>query len=635
MNRQITATTTGSHTRKRIREYRPQWLASILVLSLLLFTGCNQQANDNTPQTNTENNGEVIIGLTDAEGDFTSYTVDVTSITLTKANGAIVNVLPLTTRVDFAQYTEMTEFLTAAMVPNGAYVKGVMSLDYSSADIEVENAAGDSVKVASIKDSDGNSITQLDVAVHLEGRNKLVIVPGVPAHITFDFDLNASNKVEFDSSGNAAITVEPFLLADVAMDRPKVHRVRGPLADVDVLAGKFDVIIRPFHHRVANDRRFGSLTVRTNEDTVYEINDESYVGSSGLSVLDTLPQFTATIVIGDLKLNPRRFVAREVYAGSSVPGGELDVARGTVIARAGNVLTMKGATLIRSDGSVIFNDVVQISVADSTRVKKQLSMLEHNIDEISVGQRISVFGTLTDTSINNLQLDASNGLVRMHLSTLRGTTIPSVSIPEVQQPLLVDLQSINGRRIALYDFTGTGVDAANDADPADYTIDTGSIDVSGIVTSTPVKVLGFVTPFGSSPADFEANTVIDLTAVPAIMTMNWAPETANPFAATSSGSLILNSDGVGLFHHVGRGGVVKDLLTLAAAPQIQAPTDGEGLFEIKQGGTRQLHTSFSSFVTDLETRLASGANMKRIAAVGLFNDAEVVMTSSLISVMMK
>ena len=55
-----------------------------------------------------------------------------------------------------------------------------------------------------------------------------------------------------------------------------------------------------------------------------------------------MPAFTATVVLGDLKFNPRRFVAREVYAGSSVAGGEQDVVTGNVIRRDGNTLTIKG-----------------------------------------------------------------------------------------------------------------------------------------------------------------------------------------------------------------------------------------------------------------------------------------------------
>lgn len=611
-------------------------LAGVLLAGLMLIltlAGCNQTSSDSG--SGDGGDGQVVIGLTDAKGDFSSYTVDVTALTLTKANGAVVNVLPLTTRVDFAQYTDMTEFLTAAMVPNGVYVKGTLSLDYSDADIRVENEAGDSVKAGTIQDSDGNPITTLDVSIQLEGRNKLVIAPGIPAHITFDFNLDASNKVEFADSTSATVTVEPFLVADAELQAPKTHRLRGPLSNVDVAASEFSVIMRPFHQPIANDLRFGSLTVKTSEDTLFEINDESYAGSAGLTVLDTLPRLTAMIVIGDLKFNPRRFEAREVYAGSSVPGGDMDVVKGTVMARSGDVLSVKGATLIRTDGSVIFNDMVQVTVSDSTRVKKQLSMLEHNIGEISVGQRISVFGSLTNDSVDDLQMDASAGLVRMKVTTLRGTRVNVVSIPE-NPPFVMDLQSIDGRRTALFDFSGTGADSSNDADPAYYEINTGSlVGLPAILAGTPVKAYGFVTPFGSAPSDFDAVSVVDLTSIPAIMTMNWAPETTAPFLATSAESLTLNFDGVGLFHHVGRGGVVQDLADLTGDPQILAPADGSGVFEIRQGGTRQWHSDFATFVTDLETRLADGGAMKRIAARGMFNDDNVSITANLIVVVMK
>ena len=76
-----------------------------------------------------DNCGSVYIGLTDADGDFLTYAVDVLSLTLERSNGAVVETLPLATRVDFAQYTDLTEFLTAATVPPGTYVGGQIRLD--------------------------------------------------------------------------------------------------------------------------------------------------------------------------------------------------------------------------------------------------------------------------------------------------------------------------------------------------------------------------------------------------------------------------------------------------------------------------------------------------------------------------
>ncbi|NOZ54665.1 MAG: DUF4382 domain-containing protein [Gammaproteobacteria bacterium] len=601
-------------------------LVCLLAVSLVLV-GCSQ-----SDDVSEENASELVIGLTDAKGDFVTYTVDVTSITMVKANGAVVQVLPLTTRVDFAQYTELTEFLTAAMVPHGVYVQAIMSLDYSNADIWVEDDNGDAVKVESIQDVDGNPIVTLDASVRLEGRNKLVISNGSPAHITLDFDLEASNRVVFDTAGIPTQIVAPFLLADVELTKPKPHRLRGPLASVDLDDSSFDIIIRPFRHRHRDDRRFGTLKVVTNDATVYDINNDSYIGAEGLRTMNSLPLLTATVVIGDLKLNPRRFMAREVYAGSSVPGGTLDVVNGTVLARTGNRLTVRGATLIRADGSVIFNDRVNVTVADSTRVKKQLSTKKHDISEISVGQKVSIFGELTDNRIDSTHVDASEGVVRMKVTKLYGTSMVDSAL--VSPYFMMNLQRINRTRISQFDFTGTGIDAANDADSGNYEVDTGAMDLSDITNNLAVKAFGFVTPFASAPADFVATTLVDLTKLPAVLTLNWKPETTVPFDAMTENSVTLSLRGAALFHHVGRGGAVVDLSTLNIAPVIQANEFSRGLFEIRERASRQLHTSFYNFIDDIEKRLDNGSAMKRIVVTGFFDDATATLTTNAVEVVM-
>lgn len=155
-----------------------RWLNVGLLAGLLLMaglSGCGGKG-DNTAVNEVE--GELSIALTDAEGDFVSYTVDVVSLTLTKANGTVVETLPVKTRVDFAQYTDMTEFLTITTIPPGVYVKGSLVLDYSNAEISVENAEGQPVTVngADIKDKDGQVVDSMSMSVKLEGKNHLTIV---------------------------------------------------------------------------------------------------------------------------------------------------------------------------------------------------------------------------------------------------------------------------------------------------------------------------------------------------------------------------------------------------------------------------------------------------------------------------
>ena len=155
-----------------------QLLRSFLVLFAIVtmttaLPGCNQNDDNNS----TNETGELTIGLTDAP---------VVSLTLTKANGAVVETVPVATRVDFAQYTEMTEFLTAATVPSGFYVKATLTLDYSNADIRVEDDNGDAVPVRVIQDEQGSAIGEMELSVRLEGLRALLIAPGIPAHLTLD-----------------------------------------------------------------------------------------------------------------------------------------------------------------------------------------------------------------------------------------------------------------------------------------------------------------------------------------------------------------------------------------------------------------------------------------------------------------
>jgi len=489
-------------------------ISMVILVPILSACGGGGSSSDN-------GSGDVLIGLTDAKGDFATYTVDVVSLTLTKQNGQIVETLPLNTRVDFARYTDLTEFLTAATIPNGVYVKGTMTLDYSNADIQVEDANGSAVPVGIIVDSNGDPLTQLVASVSLKGKNSLPVAPGIPASLTLDFDLNRSNTVVFDVNEVPTITVTPLLVAEVNGKAPKRHRVRGPLKDVDVANQRFSIFMHPFRNKITTGaRHFGTLNVNVDSNTIYEINGDGYTGDAGLAELALQSAKTAMIARGVIQFAPRRFVAREVYAGSSVPGGTLDVVHGSVMARNGDVLTVRGATLIRNDGSAQFNDTVTVLLDNSTIVRKQLSPDLFAISDISVGQRITVFGTASVDNNNALTLDATNGYARMLVSVVRGTVITVAHIPEnpPQYPFVLDALTINGRNVALYDFTGTGTDSANDTQANFYEVDNGTLDTSVFAPNTNVSVGGFVTPFASAPADFSAQTIVGPIAAIGILT---------------------------------------------------------------------------------------------------------------------
>src|SRR5256885_290044 len=459
----------------------------------------------------TDEEGVVAIGLTDAPGDFLTYTVDVTSLTLTKADDTGVQTLPQRTRVDFARSVDLTEFVRAVTIPAGSYVSATLNVDYTNADIRVDDGTGAPVAVplANIRDTQNRQVTTLPMKVTLDNARQLVIAPLVSSLLDLDFNLAASNLVDMSGPAGPVGTVNPLLVADVNPDRPKPHRIRGPLDAVDTQAGSFTLILRPFNLLQGDHGRVAFLT---NSNTTYEINQTSFQGSAGLTALSQQPRFTATVAVGTLDLTTRRFIATEVLAGSSVPFGTSDVLTGNVISRSSSTtFVVKGAELVRSNGTLIFRDTVTVTVdSGTTKVIKQGTTGTFATGDISVGQRVTVLGNLTSATVGSTTLDASSGLVRLLITQLNGS-VNSASPGTVA----MKVDRIDGRPIALFNFTGTGP-TGNDANPNSYQVATGTLDLTNIRPNTPLKVHNFIRTFGQTTTtnDFSAITLINITNAP-------------------------------------------------------------------------------------------------------------------------
>jgi hypothetical protein len=271
------------------------------------------ECNPSDPATVSEC-GTVIIGLTDADGDFLSYAVDVLSLELEKRNGAIVEVLPNSTRVDFAQYVDLTEFISVATVPPGDYVAGKIRLDYSNAEVFVEESG--SAKATTVVDEKGNALGQTELNIRLAERDHLVVLKGRPALLTLDFDLDASHIVDTEPMP-AIATAEPFIVAEIDPVDTKDIRVRGRLIEANVEDMYYTVALRPFHD-AAHD--FGRMKVNVTNRTDFEVNEQAFVGAEGLRALAAAGQGTLTVAKGTLNVAEREFTADFVLAGTSVPG---------------------------------------------------------------------------------------------------------------------------------------------------------------------------------------------------------------------------------------------------------------------------------------------------------------------------
>lgn len=564
--------------------------------------------------------GTVIIGLTDADGDFLNYTVDVGSIELETADGRVVEVLPRNTRVNFTDYVDLTELVAAAVVPPATYVAGSITLDYTDAEVMVE-AAG-AAKQAVVTDLDDNELGLTTLKIQLSNRDRLVVSKRRTHLLQLDFDLAASHEVDIVPTPARAAS-EQFIVAEVHPVDEKTIRVRGPLLSVDEADMSYTVAVRPFHDRAGD---FGRFKVNVTGDTEFEVDGAMRVGAEGLRALNAAGQGTPTVAKGTLTTNDRTFTADIVLAGSSVPGSDHDAIVGNIIRRDGNFLTIRGATIIPRDAAtdrrVHFHDDVVVEVGPDTKVfKENYRQSDLTIDALSIGQRVTVRGTqptpTTDALAPQILFDATRGAVRMHVTHLSG--IVNMTVPGQTD---ITLHSIDRRRVGIFDFTGTGPSRDLDADPDNYEIATGNLTLSDLAAGRPIIAYGFPTAFGMAPPDFEGRTLIDYSDVRSALGVGWGKEgTVAPFTRIGTDGLVLDNENedIDQRHYIKQGPVLIDLTTLDANTTIVPRETGRMLFSIKSRDSLRLYSDFADFANDLMDSLDGSTTARSMYAYGKYD----------------
>ncbi len=574
------------------------------------------ECNPDDPATHAEC-GMVIVGLTDADGDFVNYTVDVLSLELETANGRIVETLPRKTRINFTDYVDLTEIVSAAMLPPATYVAGTIRLDYAAAEVFVEENGA--AREAVVKDMDGNILGQTELKIRLSNRDQLRITKGRAALLQLDFDLDASHVVDLVPVP-AEASSEQFIIAEVSPVDEKNIRVRGPLVEVSEDDMTYTVAIRPFHDR---DGDFGRMKVHVTDDTEFEVNEELYVGAAGLRALGATGRGTATVAGGTLDVQNREFTATRVLAGSSVPGIDKDAVVGNVIARDGNFLTVRGATIVPSDRRAHFHDDVVVEIGPDTKVFRDGHRhRDLGIEAISVGQRVTIRGIqggtpTTDANAPQILFDATAGAVRMHPTRLIGV-VNSVMPGQTD----ITLHAIDRRRATIFDFSGTGKSAEQDADPGNYEVGTGNLLLADFAAGKPIVAKGFPSAFGMAPPDFYGRTVIDYTDVRSVLGFAWGSAgTLAPFVSSGPDGLVIDTsnEDTGVRHHVKQGPVLIDLTDLDSDVTIVPRASDRKAFYIKTSDSLRMYSDYDDFIEDLNASLDGATAARSMHASGKYD----------------
>ncbi len=610
------------------------------VAGTLALAGCgggSGMSSATAPAPASQKSGTALVSITDAPGDFVSYMVNVVSLKLTRSDGTVVETLPATTQVDFANLVNLSEIISARQVPEGSYTAASMTLDYSGATIVIDNGAGGiTVPAANLINGTTNAPlvspnSQLTLSLQLPAGQPLVITAGTVSNFALDFNLAASNTVAptgitaTTPASGVTVTVNPVLSASLAPDASKQIRVRGPL--VSVGSGSYVINLRPFND---NQDDGDQVTVNVAATTTYTINGTAYTGAAGLTALAALPAGTLTAASGTFDVASKTFTATAVYAGTSVPGAGLDSVEGTVTARSGNVLTLsRGMFVGRDDDGGEYASSVAVTVATTTTVTEDGQSGTFGVQNISVGQHLQVFGTAGTDASGNRTLDASQGSARLMLTSLTGQVVSSGA-----GSVTLALQSLGGQPATAFDFTGTGSSSANDASAANYVVTVPTaLALPALTQGEPVSFTGFVTPFGSAPPDFGAVTFVDYSNTAAKLLVEFT-ESGNPapFAAPLSASNVAvtqatlqAADRASLIigYQIQNAASLPNGVTFVADASATNPQ-----FSIVHHESESIDTftSFTDFVTALTTDLNGKTAAQELAAEGPFDSTKGVMS---------
>ncbi len=548
------------------------------------------------------------VTLSDSPGDFTSYIVNVDSVTLTRSDGIVVTALATVETVDFTKLGNIEELWGSATIPIGTYVSATIVLDYTGAVLSVMN---NGVPVqAKVVDTGGTPVTTQSITVIFDPANQLVIAPTYATtaaqRLAIDLDLAASTAAVYLAQSPPLVVVKPFMTIAIAPPDTKPIRIRGPLINSNVTLGTYTVYERPFHDAVDN---LGSLTLFTTPSTIFTTNGVVLQGTPGLTQLSQSSAGT-TVTAAYTTYQPTatptatagKFTALYVIAGSTLEDVYTSGLEGDVIARSGNTLTLQGSTLTLNDGVSTYNVAnAEVILGPATLVTADGTLLTAlNYTDVAVGQHIVARG-IYSLSGTTVVLDATGnsatntGSVRLVPTHLWGSLVAAGA-----GGLDLDLQTINDWPVADYNFAGNGTSAATEPLAAAFAVDTGSLALPTTVAGSPLWIDGLFAPFGSAPPAFNATSVNDESSVqtagtsptsptplscgqanfdcqPASMRVYWAGGgTSTPFSTLSAAEMVVN-----LANPEEYGGIIRigpesiDLHSLAASPVIiptTAPT---------------------------------------------------------------
>ena len=556
----------GGHLLARTRLF-------LLVALLGLLGACSSST--------TLHPGTVVVTMSSTNGGnaFDSYIVQLDAIYLTADNGSVVTLSASPQTVDLVNLSRtIDEVVSAGAIPYGNYVSASLLLDYTYAQVWVDNKGVPTQ--ATLQTSALTAIATVSFVVTFDKNAPLVVNLNQSTGLHINFDLAAFNSIDLATAVLPTVTVQPYVtLAPVPLDTKQLVHARGLWVTLDDAAvggngSSFIMNVRPFY---SLSSALGALIVTPSADCYFNVNGVTYTGAAGLAAIGALPVNTSIAMVGTLTsyatITPT-FTATQVYAGTAQDDAGYDVSAGTVSAVNGDTITLHGVdmnTVQYNLSTYLYTNYyasMDVTVGPLTIVSEDgVAATGLSTKSISVGQQVVINGVATvDASTGYVSsVDATNtnyGAVGSQVRLQTGRDWGDL-ISATPTTATFDLAAIGIYTPNAFNFTGTN------SDKSAYVVNTGGTDLSASPAGTLFAIDGMVTPFGSAPPDFLASSLTNAAATLQQLVIEWTGE-EHPFTSIDATGLVpdLSRTTITTIHDIYTGPAVLNLKSLATSPLI-------------------------------------------------------------------
>ena len=594
--------------------------SALLLTAVIVAASCGESGGGSSGDPT------LTFAITDAASeDVESFTVEITSVELTKLGGAVTNVLSTPVTVDLATLTDASQILSIQTIPAGTYVAAEITLDFTNSQCLL---VGETTPAA-IEDVDGNPLTgTLALPIQFGQTNWLHATFNRHKLLEFDFDLNQSLTAD---TGTNTVTVEPAFALHVDPAAPKPLIAVGELTSVDTAAGTFVADIQTL-----GGTSICSATFHIDTASVFQIDGVPSVGDPGLVALGNVTPGTWIQMFGTIDPLSMGVQASYVEAGTGTYNGGTDIVEGHVVDRTGGagsdaILTVMGHSSNAAHDTFQFNATFTVSTSfASTKAVRRGDFRVFDMDDVNVGQRVRIFGALTGVTMD---ATGTTDVVRMEPTRIFGFSGGAVT----SGVMTIDLNRVDLRPEGDFNWAGSG---ATPPDPDAFEVQVGTLDQGlGITAGTPVEARGFFAAVDDTDEDQVATALTNHATSPSLLFVRNLPGgiTVTPTSDLNSIDLAISgAEAPGEIAVIDRGFVGSIPLPTSPTPEIHG-TGALGLYVLRDKTTGQtnLYLGFATFSNALATQVGLGAEVFQVAAIGQYDVPTNVMEASIASIVIE